>query len=368
MKRKIRKIAVCMAAVSATLAISGAAAAYSGAADADTGIAGLFVWGNAALENDALKALQKTSQEYGPGVKTELQAVFPFGIAEAENGGLLIADRYHKAVWLKTDDEIKRYAGAPGPEGLYGEPAGGYADGRLSVMRMREPWAIIPYRDGYAVSDRANHVVRYLTADGAKTLAGTGTEGYSDQMANHALFSMPTGLAADPEGNLYIADTGNDVIRVMAPNGQVSTYAEGLNGPVGLSYYDGALYASDTGNHRIVKVQDGKITVVAGNGNAGYMDGASGEAEFTSPGQLAAASDGTLYVSDTGNGVVRKVSAVNGEGRVTTLSEPDSGLGNTEEAGANQAVSMVSPAGLLVRDDKLYVCDSFLRKIFILDR
>lgn len=350
MKIKIRKTAVCMAAVGMTLALSGAASAYSGAAEVHS------------------ETLQKTSQEYGPGVKKENQAVFPFGIAEAENGSLFITDRYHKAVWVKTDDEIKRYAGAAGPEGLYGEPAGGYADGRLSAMQMRDPWAILPYRDGYAVSDRENHVVRYLTAEGAKTLAGTGTEGYSDQMANHALFSMPTGLAADPQGNLYIADTGNDVIRVMTADGQVNTFAEGLSGPTGLSYYGGALYVSDTGNHRIVKIQDGKTAVVAGNGNAGYRDGASGEAEFTSPGQLAFASDGTLYVSDTGNGVVRKVSVVNGEDRVTTLSEPDSGLGNTEEAGANQADFMVSPAGLLVRDDKLYVCDSFLRKIVILDR
>lgn len=292
-------------------------------------------------------------------------AVFPFGIADAGDGSFLITDRYHKTVWLETNGEIRRYAGMPGPEGLYGESVGGYVDGSLSAMKLRDPWAIVPYRDGYAVSDRENHVVRYLTAEGGKTLAGTGTEGYSDQMANHALFSLPTGLATDPTGNLYIADTGNDVIRVMTVHGRVNTFAKGLNGPAGLAYYGGALYVSDTGNHRIVKIRDGKITAVAGSGTAGYADGSSGEAEFSSPGQLSFASDGTLYVSDTGNGVVRKVTA---EGTVTTLSELDTSQKHAEGDSTDQAVSLVSPAGILVRDDKLYVCDSFLRKIFILDR
>lgn len=334
-KINIRKIAVCAAAVGITLALPGVADA---GADTDTGTG--------------------IGTGVGTGTDTAGTAVFPFGITETENGGLLITDRYHKAVWLESGNEIIRYAGAPGSEGLYGEPAGGYADGRLSAMRMRDPWAIIPYRDGYAVSDRENHVVRYLTSEGAKTLAGTGTEGYLNQMANHALFSMPTGLATDPEGNLYIADTGNDVIRMMTAHGQVNTFAEGFSGPTGLSYYDGALYVSDTGNHRIMKVQDGKITVVAGKGTAGYSDGSFSEAEFSAPGQLVFASDGTLYVSDTGNGEVRKVSGVAADGNVTTLLEQ----------GSNPDGSMVSPAGLLVKEDKLYVCDSFLRKIVVLDR
>lgn len=298
--------------------------------------------------------------EEGPGTRT-VPVVFPFGITETKDGGLLITDRYHKVIWLETDSGTKRYAGHSGADGLYGEPVGGYKDGRLSEMEMRGPWDIIPYRGGYAVSDSENHVIRYITANGAKTLAGAGTEGYVDQMGNHALFSMPTGLAADPEGNLYIADTGNDVVRILSPYGQVETYASGFNGPTGLAYYGGCLYVSDTGNHRIVKVKEGAISVVAGNGTEGWTDGVCGEAEFSFPGQLAAAPDGSLYVSDTGNGVVRKITG----GQVSTLSEQAEVTG--EQTG-QQNLSMVSPSGLLVKDEKLYVCDSFLRKIFILSR
>lgn len=334
MKKRIRSIAACAAAAGIVLAALSAG------------------WG-AAAEAKAASA-PVAGAKYGPDARKETAAAFPFGIAEAADGGLMIADQYHKAIWLEKEGKTLRYAGASGPEGLYGEPAGGYADGRLSSMEMKSPWDIIPYRDGYAVSDSENHVVRYLTPEGAKTLAGAGQEGFLDQMANHALFSMPSGLAADPEGNLYIADTGNDAIRVMTPNGQVSTCARGLSGPTGLVYYGGALYAADTGNHRIVKIQDGEVTVLAGNGTAGYLNGSYSEASFQTPVQLAAAPDGTLYVSDTGNGVVRKLDPGTDGGVVTTLGGQDS--------------SMVSPAGLLVKDESLYICDSFMRKIYILPR
>lgn len=273
----------------------------------------------------------------------------PAGICGKADGGLLVTDVFQKTVWEIQDGKRSLYAGRSGISGLYGEPEGGCRDGSRMELQMRQPWEIVPYLDGYAVSDTKNNMIRYITASQGRTAAGTGKEGYEDGRGGRALFYKPTGLAVDPAGNLYIADTGNDVIRVLTPSGQVDTYVRGLSGPTGLCYYDGALYVADTGNHRIVKVVDKTVTPVAGSGAEGNDDGAAETARFSSPQRITAAEDGTLYVSDSGNGSVRRIS----QGRVETLPADE---------------SMTEPAGLYVSGQSLYVCDSFSRKIHILSR
>lgn len=132
---------------------------------------------------------------------------------------------------------------------------------------------MIPYLDGYALSDRSNHVVRYISPEGAMTAAGTGKAGYEDNLASKALFAAPTGLAAGPDGILYIADTDNDVVRSLSLSGKVDTYLRGLSAPTGICFYEGALYVADTGNNRIVKAMDGAVVWSAGTGEDGFADG-----------------------------------------------------------------------------------------------
>ncbi len=276
----------------------------------------------------------------------------PQAVAAGADGSLLVTDCYSKVVWELGDGGRSVYAGKPGPAGIYGEPVGGYGDGTRGEMRMDSPWDIVPYLDGYAVSDRGNHAVRYIGAQGSRTLAGKGVKGYADNIGGKALFSDPTGLAADDAGNLYIADTGNDVVRRLRPDGMVDTYLRGLSGPVGLCWREGALYVADTGNHRVLKVENGGISWAAG-GTQGQADGSLDQACFSSPTYVTVSGAGVVYVSDTGNGAVRRIE----NGNVSTIS-----LDETQYPG----MELISPSGLLATEAGLYVCDHFSRRLFIL--
>lgn len=279
----------------------------------------------------------------------------PAGICSLGDGEFLVTDTFSKVIWKVKDGKRSLYAGRSGIKGLYGEPEGGRRDGSPMELQLRSPWEIIPYMDGFAVSDSKNNMIRYITGTKARTAAGEGKEGYEDGRGGRALFSGPTGLACAPDGTLYIADTGNDVIRSLSPSGQVDTYVRNLSSPTGLCFYDGALYVADTGNHRILKVVDGAVVWSAGSGNEGYHDGRAEEAQFSSPQRITAADDGTLYVSDTGNSLVRKITG----GVVETVPAGGESQGDG---------TMAEPAGLWAGQDSLLVCDSFSRKIHILPR
>ena len=258
-------------------------------------------------------------------------------------------------IWQVTEEGRSIYAGQKGAAGKYGEPRGGYRDGSLGEMLIGEPWDMIPYLDGYALSDRSNHVVRYISPEGAMTAAGTGKAGYEDNLASKALFAAPTGLAAGPDGILYIADTDNDVVRSLSLSGKVDTYLRGLSAPTGICFYEGAQYVADTGNNRIVKAMDGAVVWSAGTGEEGFADGPVSQAMFSGPQRITAAEDGALYVSDTGNSVVRKIWGDN----VSTLPAADA---------SDPHLTIASPEGMMVMGDHIYLCDSFLRKVFVLPR
>ena len=167
-------------------------------------------------------------------------------------------------------------------------------------------------------------------------------------------FSHPTGLACDGEGNLYVSDTFEGAVRVITPDGSVSTLIDGLTDPMGLCWKDGTLYIAEAGANRIVKVTDGKLTVVAGSGEDGFVDGPAAQAAFSSPQGVVVGDDGAVYVSDTVNGAVRRIK----NGVVTTLAHRD-------ESDLNTFIP-TSPVGLAVRGDQLYVCDSFARRVFVI--
>ncbi|MDR0905661.1 MAG: S-layer homology domain-containing protein [Oscillospiraceae bacterium] len=284
----------------------------------------------------------------------------PSGIVRDTDGAYLITDTFNKVIWrVPTTGVAEVYVGTIGVADLSGEPIGGYNDAEFAKASFAEPWDIAPFLKGYLVTDTANHVVRYLVDGAVESAVGTGKSGYKDGRGLAAAFNRPTGLASDGHG-VYIADTGNNVVRYLDEKGNVSSVALGLNSPTGLTYNYGALYIADTGSHRILKLEKGELSVVAGAEYAAgsddaisgdYLDGSAAEARFASPTGVAVAADGSIFVADSGNGAIRRIK----NGDVTTVMKSDADKGEPYP---------VSPRGLLAVGDSLFVCDTFSGVVF----
>ena len=204
-------------------------------------------------------------------------------------------------------------------------------DGKQSAFS--DPFGVVIADDGtiYVADAGESNRIRKISPDGnVSTLAG-GTEGFADGTGAAASFNSPSALALGPDGNLYVADTGNNRIRKVTPTGQVSTvagdgtagYVDGpaakaqFNGPIGLSVSGrGDIYVADTYNDVIRMITtEGEVTTIAGGGTPGFADGEQKLALFDTPSGILA-TDSSLIVADTGNRCLRRVSA---EGNVTTL-------------------------------------------------
>ncbi len=276
----------------------------------------------------------------------------PGSIVPMGDGSYLVADRYNKQLWRVQNRTSASYAGGPTTLDLYGKPLGGYNDGGLQESYFKEPWAIAPFLDGWAVTDRANNAVRLIRSEAIRTLNTASAEKLTVTDLG-VVFDGPTGLAADGGGNLYVADTLNGAVRRVSVAGGLSTVVQGLSDPMGLCWQDGVLYIAETGKNRILQLKDGKVTVLAGSGSEGLTDGKGTKAAFSAPQGIAVGTDGSVYVADTGNGAVRVVK----DGSVRTLAVRDP---------AQLSGEMISPAGLLLQENSLYICDTFARKIFVL--
>ena len=294
-------------------------------------------------------------QTLPPGTLSEYSVMdlrcAPSGLALAEDGSLLVTDTYSKRIWQVKNRSAEVYAGGGTAEGLYGQSVGGYRDAGLTDSWFGEPWAIAPFLDGWAVTDASNHVVRLIQNGRVRTLNGASTEGL-ETAKNGVIFHRPTGLAADDQGNLYISDTFSGAVRRVTPQGGVTTVAAGLTEPMGLCWSAGALYIAETGANRVMKLEDNKLTVLAGSGQEGAEDGRADRASFSSPQGVAVGEDGSVYVADTCNSAIRQVK----DGTVTTLAV---------RAMETTDPGLVSPTGLLVRGDRLYISDPFAGKVFV---
>jgi len=230
-----------------------------------------------------------------------------------------------------------------GPSDLDLELLAGNADGSGSVdgtgAAARFSSASSVAIDGAGtvyVADRDNHTIRRITAAGVvTTLAGTPRVfGSADGTGAAARFRIPTGVAVDGAGNVYVTDTGNHTLRKVTTAGVVTTLA-GTAGMAGSADGTGAaarfsspqsvavdsagiVYVADTGNHTLRKVTAaGVVTTLAGTpGMPGSADGTGAAARFSSPQGVAVDGAGTVYVADTNNDTLRKVTAA---GAVTTL-------------------------------------------------
>ncbi|MEO7578764.1 MAG: NHL repeat-containing protein, partial [Massilia sp.] len=223
---------------------------------------------------------------------------------------------------------------------LAGDGQAGFADGPVASARFADPFGLVVDRAGTVfVADAGdNNRIRAVHADGSVTTVAGKDEGFADGAGAAAAFNTPSGLAIDEAGNLYVADTGNHAIRKVTPQGIVSTlagtgaagYRDGagaqalFNAPVGIAVDKaGKVYVADTYNDRIrVIAPGGEVSTLAGNGLPGEGDGPAAGAGFDTPCALALGADGALYIADTGNGSIRKLGA---DGMVTTYARSPAG-------------------------------------------
>jgi alpha-tubulin suppressor-like RCC1 family protein len=206
----------------------------------------------------------------------------------------------------------------------------------------------------YVSDATTNTIMKVSPAGVASLLAGTsGSNGSTDGTGSSALFRAPGGIALDSTGNLYVADTGNSTIRKITPAGQVTTLAGSasnngsadgtgnaarFSSPSDLALApNGNIYVADSGNHTIRQITPaGVVTTIAGlAGTQGSSDGNSSTARFNNPRGITVDSAGKIYVSDTTNNVVRAIT-LSPTVAVSTLA----GLSGVTNAGSSVEVTV----------------------------
>jgi sugar lactone lactonase YvrE len=311
-----------------------------------------------------------------------LSASFRLSV-ESENQDIYIADTENHCI-RKVDASngtIATIAGTGGTAGFSGEK------GPAVEALLNGPKGIWADVDGNIyIADTENHCIRKIDASGGKidSVAGVGgTAGFSGdgRRAVTALLNKPQGVWVDADGNVYIADTENHCIRkVTAIGGLIATVAgtggvsgfsgDGgsaaaahLNKPRGIwGDADGNLYIADTDNHCIRKVtaSTGIIATVAGTGGlAGYLGdgGPATEAKLNKPQGVCRYPSGNLYIADTENHCIRKVDA--SEGLIATVAGSGGAAGFSGDQGAATEAKLNKPGGLWVdAAGSIYVVDS----------
>ena len=264
---------------------------------------------------------------------------------------------------------------------LAGEAGNGFVDGTGSAARFNGPAAVAVDSAGNVyVADSDNNAIRKVTAAGVvTTLAGVAgaASGTNDGTGSAARFNGPAGVAVDNAGNVYVADRGNDTIRKVTAGGVVTTLAglavlSGTNDGTGSAArfnqpysvaVDGAgnVYVADTYNCTIRKVTAaGVVTTLAGlAGNTSTNDGTGSAARFFQPHGVAADSAGNIYVADTYNCTIRKVTAA---GVVTTLAGSAFYAGSAD--GTGNSAQFFFPEGVAVDSaGNVYVADTEMNTI-----
>jgi sugar lactone lactonase YvrE len=321
----------------------------------------------AALKTTAL-AGQIGFGGYADGAGNQAQFRLPNSVAVDPAGNVYVADTANNIIRKITPDGfVSTLAGVPGTHGS--------TDGPGKHARFWAPFGITVDRAGNVyVADTANNIIRKITPDGfVSTLAGSvGHPGNQDGTGSNAQFRNPWGVAVTDQGNVFVADMSNNTIRKISPTGVVSTLAgqagvsgsrDGMgadaqfNNPFALAVDpEDNIYVSDSANNTIRKITpNGAVSTLAGlPGQAGSTDGNGTTARFWNPQGLVTDDHGNIYVADTGNNIVRKITPT---GIVTTLAGPAGINGIPGEVGA--VARFNNPSGVAIdRVGNVYVADT----------
>jgi protein gp37 len=311
------------------------------------------------------------------GAATNAELSLPSGLAVDGAGDVFIA--------LAGSNVVREVVASTGDiQTVAGTGTAGYAGdgGSATSAELNAPQGVFVDAAGdLFIADTGNNAVREVPSGGnIETIAGNGTAGYTGDggVATGAELRAPVSVFADPAGDVFIADRGNNVIRevvasskdieTVAGNGTAGASGDGgaatlaeLNGPSGVAL-DGAgnIYISDTNNNivREVTVANGNIQTVAGSGLAGYSGdgGAAVYAELNAPKGLYIDSSADIFIADSGNSLIREVVAVNGT--IHTYAG-DATLGLSGDGSAPLDASLNSPTGVALDGaGDIFIADS----------
>jgi len=290
------------------------------------------------------------------GTGTAAQFAYPYGVTMVPSGTLYVVDFYGETVRQVTQaGVVTTLAGCPG--------VAGNVDGTGAAARFNGLTDVT--NDGAGnlyVSDYYNDKIRKVTLAGVvTTLAGSGVAGYADGTGAAAVFNGPLGVAVDPSGNIVVADAANYVIRSITPAGVTTTIAgiQGSagyeNGPAASARFNwtdsihvtatGVILVPDYYNNEIRAISGGNVSTLAGMAAAFGSTNATGTAAlFHSPFGVNVDTSGNLYVADTDNNVIRKITAA---GVVTTLAGTPNSVGGSAD-GTGPAASFYNPRQVAV--------------------
>jgi|GEM_PF-1076729 len=296
-------------------------------------------------------------------------------------GNLLIADTFNSVIRQVNRYGIITTIAGTGVPGYRGD------EGQATAAQLNFPGGIaVDSLGGIYIADTQNHVIRKIDKTGLiTTFAGTGERGYNgdSKAARRAEFNQPTALVLDEKDNLYVADTGNSAIRKINSQGIVTTVAgtgrsgmagDGslairawLNRPEGLAVIGQKIYIADTQNE-VVRVVDesGIIRTLSGTGEPGISGEsiATSLAQFKHPADIVADKRGNLYIVDTDNFVIRKIDALTDTVSIIAGNRTQGYSGNGRAAIFAQ---LNAPQGIAIdEDDNLYISDTYnhvIRKI-----
>ncbi len=297
---------------------------------------------------------------------TSLSLSFPKGIAIDRAGNVYFAEFFARRIRKLSGDTITTIAGNTSP-GFSGD------GGPATLATLREPIGIAIDSNGAVYfSDSSNDRVRKVSGGIITTVVGNGATGFSGDggPATSASLAFPEGVAVDPTGNIYIGDAQNQRIRMVSKgiittiggNGQFKFSGDGgpavsasVQSPASVAVDSaGNLYIADTGNNRIRKVSSGIISTVAGSVAGFAGDGSlATSAALYGPHGVAVDSSGNVYVADTYNSRVRKIS----NGIITTIagtgtpgSSGDGGLATNAQLTSPVSVAVDSTGNIFISD------------------